>query len=88
MTREWPAEAGEHATFIVRLTRGQRGRLTALVERVRTGEKARVQRVEHLGRVLLRMLGDPACDRTDPETRREPSSPGVDAPGNAKEIDR
>jgi hypothetical protein len=88
MAREWTAEAGEHATFIVRVTRGERGGLSALVERVRTGEKARVQRVERLGRVLLRMLEDPAHLRTDPGTREESSSPGVETPGNSKEIDR
>ena len=88
MVREWTAEAGEHATFMARLTRGERGRLTALVERVRTGEKVRVERVEHLGRVLLRMLAGPAHERTEPGASPEPSSPGAEAPGNAREIDR
>ena len=75
MVREWTAEAGEQATFIVRLTRGERGGLTALVERVRTGEKVRVERVEHLGRVLLRML------RRGPRTDRPGAFPGALEPG-------
>jgi hypothetical protein len=88
MTPEWAAEAGEAATFIVWLTRRARGGLAALVERVRTGEKVRVERVEHLGRVLLRMLAGPAHERTEPGASPEPSSPGAEAPGNAREIDR
>lgn len=88
MVREWTAEAGEHATFIVRLTRGETGGLTALVERVRTGEKVRVERVEHLGRVLLRMLAGAVHERTEPGASQEPPSPGAEAPGSAKEIDR
>jgi hypothetical protein len=50
--------AGERTTFIVRLTREPGGTLTAIVERVRTGEKARVQGLEQLGAALLRMLDE------------------------------
>ncbi len=84
MVREWTAEAGEQATFIVRLTRGERGGLTALVERVRTGEKVRVERVEHLGRVLLRMLAGAAHERTDPEPSLEPRARGRRPPATPR----
>lgn len=80
MTREGTAETGGHATFIVRITRADGGGLTALVERVRTGEKARVQQVEqHLGRVVVRMLEGPAQDEPtrDPRETLEPGeNPG------------
>jgi hypothetical protein len=84
MTREGMADTGGLATFIVRITRVDGGGLSALVERVRTGEKTRVQAVESLGRVLIRMLDAPVDGDVDPETRAEPSSPGV-TPGNQEE---
>jgi hypothetical protein len=45
------------AVFIVRLARDPTGRVTGVVERVRTGEKERVAAVEEIGRVLAAMLG-------------------------------
>jgi len=83
MTRDRTGESGGHATFIVRLTQGDHG-VTALVERVRTGEKARVQAVEHLGRVLVRMLEGPAQDEPtrDPRDTLEPG----EAPGHQEEF--
>ena len=45
------------AVFIVRLARGPTGRVTGVVERVRTGEKARVAAMEEIGQVLAAMLG-------------------------------
>lgn len=45
------------AVFIVRLARDPTGRVTGLVERVRTGEKERVAAVEEIGQVLAAMLG-------------------------------
>jgi hypothetical protein len=45
------------AVFIVRLTRDPTGRVTGVVERVRTGEKERVAAVEEIGQVLAAMLG-------------------------------
>lgn len=44
------------ATFIVRLARDPTGRLTGVVERVRTGEKERVAAVEEIGSILAAML--------------------------------
>ena len=40
------------AVFIVRLARDPTGRVTGVVERVRTGEKERVAAVEEIGQVL------------------------------------
>lgn len=76
MTREWAAEAGEASTFVVRLARGARGGLTGLVERARTGEKTQVQRAEHPGRALSRMLEDAVPGRTEVGVPARPSSRG------------
>jgi hypothetical protein len=45
------------AVFIVRLARDPTGRVTGVVERVRTGEKERVAAVEEIGSILAEMLG-------------------------------
>ncbi len=45
------------AVFIVRLARDPTGRVTGVVERVRTGEKERVAAVEEIGSILAAMLG-------------------------------
>jgi hypothetical protein len=45
-----------HAVFIVRLARDPTGRVTGVVERVRTGEKQRVAAVEEIGSILATML--------------------------------
>ena len=42
-------------TFIVRLSIDDTGRVTGIVERVRTGQKERVQGVEAIGEVIARM---------------------------------
>jgi hypothetical protein len=47
---------GYQAVFIVRLARDPTGRVTGVVERVRTGEKERVAAVEEIGPVLAAML--------------------------------
>ena len=47
---------GHQVVFIVRLARGPTGRVTGVVERVRTGEKERVAAVEEIGQVLAAML--------------------------------
>ncbi len=44
------------AVFIVRLARDPTGRVTGVVERVRTGEKERVSAVEEIGSILAAML--------------------------------
>ena len=55
-------DEGHQAVFIVRLARDPTGKVTGVVERVRTGEKERVAAVEEIGQVLVAMLGrgDPA----------------------------
>ena len=58
------------AVFIVRLEDDDRGRLTGVVERVRTGVKARIDGLEELGDVLAAMLAG------DEEWRLAPPSAG------------
>lgn len=48
--------ADEYAIFVVRLSRSDGGRLTGVVERVRTGEKVRFQELDALGSVIAGML--------------------------------
>jgi hypothetical protein len=43
-------------TFIVRLWRDETGRLTGVVERVQTGEKARVETLDAIAGVIARMV--------------------------------
>ena len=43
-------------TFIIRVSRDEAGRLSGVVERVRTGEKARVYEIEDIGQVIVRMM--------------------------------
>lgn len=42
-------------TFVVRLSRDEAGRVTGIVERVRTGEKARFEGVAAIATVIARM---------------------------------
>jgi hypothetical protein len=51
------AEDLQRATFIVRVDRDAAGGVTGVVERVRTGEKTRVQAISDVGRILAAMLG-------------------------------
>ena len=50
------AEGRHRAIFILRLDAGDEGRLTGVVERVLTGEKAWIDALEHVGQVLAAML--------------------------------
>lgn len=50
--------ANEFTTFVVRLSRAGHGRLSGIVERVRTGEKVRFQDLHALGAVIAGMLAD------------------------------
>jgi hypothetical protein len=54
MTAE--GEGHRPAIFIVRLDRDPLGRVTGLVERVRTGEKARVEGLVDVGPLIAAML--------------------------------
>jgi hypothetical protein len=44
-------------TFIVRVSRNESGRIAGVVERVRTGEKERVDGLEAISAAIARMLG-------------------------------
>jgi len=50
--------AEELHTFILRLSRDAAGRVRGVLERVRTGEKVRVQELGMLGPLVGRMLDD------------------------------
>jgi hypothetical protein len=52
------------AVFIVRLDRDPLGRVTGVVERVRTGEKARVEALADVGPLLAAMLARTEEDAT------------------------
>jgi hypothetical protein len=60
-----------YATFIVRVFRDDTGRLAGIVERVRTGEKARFRTPGGIGRLVTRMVQDDP----PPETRRKRPEP-------------
>jgi len=55
-------------TFVVRLSRDEAGRVSGIVERVRTGEKARFEALDVLIEVIGRMV---ARDTTSGEAREE-----------------
>jgi hypothetical protein len=54
MTSEEPE--GRQSIFIVRMTRHSTGRITGVVERVRTQEKQRFTTFEEVGVILARLL--------------------------------
>jgi hypothetical protein len=62
----------ERMTFIVRLSRDERGRVSGIVERVRTGKKEQFHEVEALGVLIARMVeeaeraGGTSCDNATP----------------------
>jgi hypothetical protein len=51
-------------TFVVRLNRDRAGCITAVVERVKTGLKTRVEGLDAIGRAIGEMIGPPG---TSPE---------------------
>jgi hypothetical protein len=60
--RTRPGTRGSHpAVFILRLERDRRGRVSGVVERVRTGEKARVEDLARVGSLLAAMLAREAA---------------------------
>jgi len=61
-------------TFVVRLTRDKVGRITGVVEQVKTGLKVRVEGLEALGRVIGEMLPPLATEEAldTPETGGSP----------------
>ncbi len=54
----------QRITFIVRLSRQPSGKVTGVVERVRTGEKVPVVAVEEVGAILAEMLAHEAAEVT------------------------
>jgi hypothetical protein len=60
-----------YATFIVRVFRDDTGRLAGIVERVRTGERARFRTAGGIGRVVTRMVQG----AQPPEPRRKRPKP-------------
>jgi hypothetical protein len=58
-----------YVTFVVRVVRADAGQLAGIVERVRTGEKARFETTDGIGRLIARMV---AGDRSPDTGRREP----------------
>src|SRR5262245_38840700 len=60
-------------TFVVRLTRDKVGRITGVVEQVKTGLKARVEGLDSLGRSIGEMIASRWTDlQHPPETGRAP----------------
>jgi hypothetical protein len=50
-------------TFVVRLSRDEAGRVTGIVERVRTGEKERFDSVHAIATVIARMVDADTIER-------------------------
>jgi hypothetical protein len=50
-------------TFVVRLTRDEVGRITGVVEQVKTGLKARVEGLDAVGRTIGEMIAPPGTDQ-------------------------
>jgi hypothetical protein len=69
-------------TFIVRLMEAEPGRLTGIVERARTGEKHRFDRLEALGKLIVQM-----SRRTSGASRAGADS-GPNDPGSGPEQGR
>jgi hypothetical protein len=49
-------DLGEYTTLIVRIRQDDAGRLSGVLERVRTGEKVRFHGLETLGRAIASLL--------------------------------
>ena len=56
-------------TLILRLSRDETGRITGIVERVRTGEKERFDALDALARVIDRMVANEAPNHDSKEDR-------------------
>ena len=62
-----------YATFVVRVVRDDAGQLAGIVERVRTGEKARFETTDGMGQLIARMV---AGDRPESERRNRETDNG------------
>ena len=58
------------AVFIVRLDQAPTGRVTGVVERVRTGEKERFAAVQEVGPILAEMLAREELEQRSEQTTR------------------
>lgn len=58
-------------TFVLRVTVEAGGRMTGVVERVRTGQKERFEGAEALGPLVTRMTGVPTTARRRQEGTRD-----------------
>ena len=60
---------GSMMTFVVRLTRDEVGRITGVIEQVKTGRKTRVDDLDAVSRAIGEMIDSPGTDlQTPPET--------------------
>jgi len=50
-------------TFVVRLTRDEVGRITGVIEQVKTGLKVRVEALDAVGKVIGEMMDPPRIDQ-------------------------
>jgi hypothetical protein len=53
-------------TFVVRLTRDKVGRITGVVEKVKTGRKVRVEGLDAMSRAIGEMIASPGADLQNP----------------------
>jgi hypothetical protein len=53
-------------TFVVRLTRDKVGRITGVVEKVKTGRKARVEGLDAISRAIGEMIASPGGQPPEP----------------------
>lgn len=60
-------KARHPAIFILRVDRDDLGRVTGIIERVRSGEKARVDGLEHVATILAAMLARDDAMRRSPQ---------------------
>ncbi len=64
-----------YATFVVRVVRDDAGQLAGIVERVRTGEKARFETTDGMGRLIARMVASDRSPGSERWTRETDNGP-------------
>jgi hypothetical protein len=64
-----------YVTFVVRVVRDDAGQLGGIVERVRTGEKARFETTDGIGQLIARMVAGERPPRTERRTREIDNGP-------------
>jgi hypothetical protein len=63
--------AGWTMTFVIRLTSDDLGRVTGVVERVKTGLKTRVEGLDAVGRAIGEMIVSPGLTTSRTRLRQE-----------------